>query len=153
MEKIKRLVADAPKVRLALSLHAPTQELRRQIVPSARTFHIDELMEAIDLKTSVTGVNVLIEYVLLHGVNDSEEVAHQVGKLLKGKNVKVNLIPFNPVYGINFTAPPREAVETFSQVLQQYGLYTLTRREMGSDPIKPPSNFPRPPHARMHERH
>lgn len=80
---------DAPLVRLALSLHAPTQELRCQIVPSAKAFPLHKLIAALDthLSSEATTDLVLVEYVMLQDVNDSKEVAHQLGSLLFGKEV------------------------------------------------------------------
>lgn len=79
---IRKMGSLLPAVSLALSLHAPTQELREQIVPSAKAFKLDKLMEAIDQYIAVTGNKIFVEYVLLHGVNDGPEQARQLGELL-----------------------------------------------------------------------
>jgi adenine C2-methylase RlmN of 23S rRNA A2503 and tRNA A37 len=93
--KMYQITHDMPSVHLALSLHAPTQEMRQLIVPSARAFKLDAIIEALDDHLWRTGRAVLIEYVLLAGVNDAIDTAHLLGQLLKGKKVKVNLIPYN----------------------------------------------------------
>lgn len=122
---------------LALSLHAPTQELRTRIVPSARAYPLPRLMDAVDEYIHRTGRTVMMEYVLLKGVNDSDEVAHQLGRLLQGRLVMVNIIPYNPNYavGIEEFDPPSDAdTERFCAIVRdQYALYTTVRAEMGQD--------------------
>jgi adenine C2-methylase RlmN of 23S rRNA A2503 and tRNA A37 len=72
---------------LALSLHAPTQQLRSEIVPTSKAYPLDKLMAAVDEHLALKNRLVLVEYVMLQGVNDSEENAHQLGKLLEGRSV------------------------------------------------------------------
>eukprot|EP00198_Chlamydomonas_reinhardtii_P000691 XP_001690026.1 predicted protein [Chlamydomonas reinhardtii] len=135
--RIKQLAEDLPGVSLALSLHAPTQELRLQIVPSARAYKLDKLMEAVRSYQANSSQRVFYEYVMLSGVNDGEEQAHQLGQLLKGDDVVINLIPWNPIYqpeGPFFEAPRDGSVGTFQSILRhQYGLHTTIRQEMGQD--------------------
>jgi len=134
---IARLAQDLPRVSLALSLHAPTQELRQTIVPSAKAFKLDRLMEAIDSYQQSTGQKVFIEYVMLGpDVNCTSQHAHQLGELLGGKDVVVNLIPWNPILspGMEFAAPPPGAVAAFQAILKEdYGLLTTIRQEKGQD--------------------
>lgn len=85
-----------PGVSLALSLHAPTQELRCRIVPTARSWPLHVLMAAIDDYMRASQSSVLMEYVLIGGVNDGAENAHALGNLLKDRDVKLNFIPYNP---------------------------------------------------------
>jgi adenine C2-methylase RlmN of 23S rRNA A2503 and tRNA A37 len=106
------LARDFPKISLALSLHAPTQDLRKRIVPSAAAYKLDALMAAMQEYENVTGQKVFIEYVMLEGVNDGEEQAAELGQLLQGHRVTVNLIPWNPVLSpdVSFGAPSQERV-------------------------------------------
>lgn len=135
--RIRQLAVDLPGVSLALSLHAPTQEVRLQIVPSARAFKLPALMEAVRNYMDSTGQKVFFEYVMLAGVNDSQEQAHQLGQLLKGWNVVLNLIPWNPVYqpqGPFFDAPAPGSTAAFQSILiSSYGVHTTVRQEMGQD--------------------
>lgn len=141
---MRRLAHDAPGVSLALSLHAPTQELREQIVPAARHHPLPDLLEALDAHTSkchrptASAVGAMIEYVLLRGVNDGQEQALELGRLMapRRKDVMVNLIPYNP--GVTstpegFRAPAHEDVERFQQIVAAFGVTTRVRREMGRD--------------------
>ena len=93
------------QVKLALSLHAPTQDLRIKIVPAAKAYKLDTLMAALDAYQGRTKRRVFVEYVVLAGVNDSEEVAHQAGQLLKDRDVVLNLIPFNPTFNPSLPKP------------------------------------------------
>merc|ERR1719350_1498669 len=103
---MRRLMEELPKINLALSLHAPTQELRQRIVPVAKSWRIPELMGVIDEYTSPPGTarkqqrTIMISYVLLAGVNDSDEHARQLQELVAGRPVRVNLIPYNSFEGI-----------------------------------------------------
>merc|ERR1719350_2200541 len=100
---MRRLSREAPSVNLALSLHAPTQELRARIVPSAAAYPLDQLVDAVEGHLAASPgkarqPTVMIEYVLLAGVNDSQDNAHELGQLLRGRQCMVNLIPWNPTF-------------------------------------------------------
>lgn len=139
--RMRQMRQDMPAVSLALSLHAPTQEARCKIVPTARQWHIDELIEVLREHLAARGnkkERVLIEYVVIKDINDSEEMAHTLGKLLGGLSVTVNLIPFNPTYnpklGSQHEAPTIEMVDYFADIVRnRYGLRTTVRRELGQD--------------------
>ena len=97
---LKKLTREHPDVRVALSLHAPTQTLRERIVPASKRWPLDELLEALDDHLSATekrhkrsASGLMIEYVLLKGVNDRDEDADALAALLRGRNVMLNLIP------------------------------------------------------------
>lgn len=130
-----QLTRDMPNVQLALSLHAPTQELRQQIVPTAKSYPLDKLIEAVDYSIQRSRKRILIEYVMLHEVNSSEKEAHELGGLLRGKDVLINLIPYNSTsVAANYRAPPKEVTARFQSILQQqYNLFTTVRIEMGAD--------------------
>jgi 23S rRNA (adenine2503-C2)-methyltransferase len=122
-------------VSLAISLHAPNDETRNELVPLNRKYPISELLAACkrylqnkDRKESVT-----FEYVMLDGVNDSEQHAHQLVALLKNISAKVNLIPFNAFEGSGYQRSSQHAIDKFSKVLMNNGIVVITRRPRGED--------------------
>jgi hypothetical protein len=133
------LARDHPDLRLALSLHAPTQALREQIVPTATAYPLPKIMAALDVYLAAGArarTRAMIEYCVLGGVNDGEAHAVQLGELLDGRDVIVNLIPFNPTdTPTGHTPPTREAVRAMAAVLAgpPFGLRTTVRKEMGQD--------------------
>lgn len=132
--RILSIANDLPGVNLALSLHAPTQELRCQIVPTAKAYPLDKLIAALNSYQTISGRRVLVEYVMLAGINDSEEVAHQLGALLKEHEVTINLIPYNPATSSSFKPTSQEDLKSFQKILRGlYGIRTTIRQEMGQD--------------------
>ena len=132
--RMRTLAADAPGVRLALSLHAPSQAEREQLVPSATTFSLPALLEAAAAHAAAPGgAPPLIEYVLLRGVNDSAQHAVALGALLAGRQGwAVNLIPFNRVAGAPYDAPAAADVVAFQAALRTaFGINATVRRAMG----------------------
>ncbi|MFT3904757.1 MAG: 23S rRNA (adenine(2503)-C(2))-methyltransferase RlmN [Steroidobacteraceae bacterium] len=127
-------LAEVSNVALAVSLHAPNDELRSQIVPINRKHPIAELLEAcwhyIDEQN---GRSVTFEYVMLEGVNDSLEHARQLAKLLHGHPAKVNLIPFNPYPGTQFKRTPDEQIWRFRDELLRRSVLATVRRTRGED--------------------
>eukprot|EP01059_Diplonema_ambulator_P019476 TRINITY_DN3280_c0_g1_i1.p1 TRINITY_DN3280_c0_g1~~TRINITY_DN3280_c0_g1_i1.p1 ORF type:complete len:419 (+),score=148.23 TRINITY_DN3280_c0_g1_i1:53-1309(+) len=132
---IKKLARDAPWVRLAFSLHSPEQETRKVIIPSANKFPLEDIIDAIDYYTEKSKAKVMIEFTVLKGTNDDEETAHKMGKLLTGKHVQVNLIPYNPTsVKEEYQIPSEEAVETMWQILvKSYNLKCTIRQQHGVD--------------------
>lgn len=121
-------------VALALSLHAPDDELRNELVPLNKKYSINEVLDA--CKRYIEGDTrrkVTIEYVMLDGINDSLEHAKSLVKVLKGLPSKVNLIPFNPFPGTSYKRSSDEAINKFRDVLIKGGLITVTRRTRGDD--------------------
>ena len=121
-------------VSLALSLHAPNDELRNKLVPINRKYPIKELLAA--CKRYVSGETkrkVTVEYVLLDGVNDKPQHARELVKLLKGFPCKINLIPFNPFPDSGYETSSAEAIETFRNIVVKGGLLTTTRKTRGED--------------------
>lgn len=138
--RLRQLAHDCPGVSLALSLHAPNQELRSEIVPSSKAWHIDRIMEAMDHYVQTWNMFssrrcvVVIEYVLIANVNDHESTAHQLGKLLQERSVMLNVIPYNPTaVPFDYKAPSREAADAFCQIVRTYGVKTTLRQELGQD--------------------
>ena len=138
---IEKLAKEHLQITLALSLHAPTQAKREQLMPIARRFPLDELMRACDYYFEQTGRRVTYEYALIRGVNDSETDADNLSKLLAGRNAHVNLIPVNPVTGktvdmgekVPITRPGQQYIENFQKNLEKNGINVTIRREMGTD--------------------
>ena len=121
-------------VNLAFSLHAPTQEKREKIIPFAKKYSLSDILHALDAYRRETGRDITYEYVLIGGFNDSEEDANILSDLLCGKQgCCVNLIPFNPVFGVNFTTPSRAIVERFRDVLEEKGIAVTCRYKKGDD--------------------
>jgi len=135
--RILQLAHDLPAVNLALSLHAPTQELRERIVPAARHTPLPELLAALD-EHAARCSRPMVEYCLLAGVNDTDTCAVELGKLMgpRAPAVMVNLIPYNP--GANselggFEAPGHQTVDRFQRIVAAFGVTVRVRREMGKD--------------------
>jgi len=121
-------------VSLAVSLHAPNDELRNQLVPLNRKYPIKELLEA--CKAYVEGEarrRITFEYVMLKDVNDQAEHARQLIKILKGIPAKINLIPFNPFPNNNYECSERASIDRFRDILMQAGIVTVTRKTRGDD--------------------
>jgi len=130
---IDRLAEDCD-VALAISLHAPEDALRDELVPINRRYPIADLMSAC---RRYVGRNphrhVTVEYVMLDGVNDSDRHARQLVKCLAGVNAKVNLIPFNPFPGARFSTSPQDRIDRFRDIVLKGGYMTVTRRTRGDD--------------------
>jgi 23S rRNA (adenine2503-C2)-methyltransferase len=131
--KIRRLADLGKQYHLAVSLHAPTNELRSQIVPTNDQTGIEPILAAADYFFERTGRQITFEYVLLHGLNDRMEHARTLARLLAGRKAHVNLIPFNEVDGLAYRRPPTEAIDAFSAVLQRAGISVKVRKRKGSE--------------------
>jgi 23S rRNA (adenine2503-C2)-methyltransferase len=130
---ILRLADETRPISLALSLHGATQEERLKLVPTAKRWPLDELMEACRYYIQKTGRNIFFEWTLIEGKNDSVENAHEVGRLLSGLGSQVNLIPLNPTSGYNGAPTRTEAAKRFQAVLAEYGLPSTVRQRRGID--------------------
>ncbi len=131
--QIRRLAEEGLDVTLAVSLHAPTDELRAQLVPIARHYPLARLLEACRFYAARTGRRLTFEYVLLAEVNDRPEHAHALGRLLRGMLCHLNLIPWNPVPGLNFRRPETKRVRAFARIVRAYGIPTTVRVERGTE--------------------
>eukprot|EP00252_Welwitschia_mirabilis_P027921 TRINITY_DN9803_c0_g1_i2.p1 TRINITY_DN9803_c0_g1~~TRINITY_DN9803_c0_g1_i2.p1 ORF type:complete len:164 (-),score=30.04 TRINITY_DN9803_c0_g1_i2:447-938(-) len=132
---IKKLAKYKLQSTLAVSLHAPNQKLRENLVPSAKSYPLESLMEDCRDYFLETGRRVSFEYTLLAGVNDSPDHARELAKLLLswGRGHHVNLIPFNPVAGSDFRRPYRKSIQSFVDVLEQHKVTTSIRQTRGLD--------------------
>lgn len=118
---------------LAISLHAPNDEIRNKIMPISKGYKMNELMDAVRYYEEHAGRRVTFEYIMLKGVNDSLECAEQLVKLIKGTLAYVNLIPYNPVDENSFQRSEDKQVHKFFSYLMQHGVNTTVRKEFGND--------------------
>ena len=130
--QIDRL-CDEIDVSLAISLHAPTNELRDEIVPINKKYPISDLINSCNsyLKKYDGKRSITIEYILIDGINDSEELARKLAKLLSNISCKINLIPFNPFEGSNYKRSETKAIENFKKILMDKGFITTLRVTRG----------------------
>ena len=133
VEKIRKLADEKLQITLAISLHAPNDEARRKLMPVANTYTIKEIMEACDYYFEKTGRRVSFEYSLVKDQNDSEAFAQELGRLLRGRNCHVNLIPVNPIKERDYKDSDSYFVEKFKLTLEKLGINVTIRREMGRD--------------------
>jgi 23S rRNA (adenine2503-C2)-methyltransferase len=130
--KIRRLADLGKQYHLAVSLHAPNDALRNQIVPTNTRTGLPAILEAADYFFSQTGRQVTYEYVLLHGVNDAPADAEELARLLRGRRAHVNVIPFNDVEGLPYRRPSPEALTAFLEPLRRQGVSVKVRKRKGS---------------------
>ena len=131
--RMYELADEKLQMTLAVSLHAPNDEKRKQLMPIANKYSMEELLDACRYYFEKTGRRITFEYSLVAGVNDSREDALELAGRLKGLNCHVNLIPVNPVRERSFVRSARNAVENFKINLEKCGINGTIRREMGSD--------------------
>lgn len=133
VEGIKQLADEGMKINLVLSLHAPNQHIRKKIIPYARKYPLEDIMEAMDEYAKKTKRDITYEYILLAGINDHPDHALELAHLLKGKQCTVNLIPYNPVLGIKLNRPDKKAIKDFRTVLYGSGIINTCRYTKGDD--------------------
>ncbi len=129
--KIKEFSNLDLQVNLALSLHGATDEVRNKIMPINKAYNLDTVMTAISEYIAKTNRRVTIEYVMLNKVNDKDEDAFALAKLLKGMNVYVNLIPYNETNNLDFKKSNKDQINRFYKILKDLGLNVTVRREFG----------------------
>ena len=123
-------------VALAISLHAPNDELRDEIVPLNKKYNIKTLIDSVNRYLSVSNANhgkVTIEYVMLDHVNDHVEHAHQLAEVLKNTPCKINLIPWNPFPEAPYAKSSNTRIDRFQKTLMEYGLTVIVRKTRGDD--------------------
>jgi len=129
---IDKLAEENLQVGLAISLHAPNNELRKKLVPTAGPNSVEDIIEAGRRYYKKTGRRVTFEYALMKGINDSPEIATELAILLKGNGSHVNLIPINPTAG-NFNRPTQDNVNEFERILSDAGVNCTVRIEKGTE--------------------
>lgn len=132
-EAIRKLAQLDSRFHLAISLHAPNDELRNQLVPVNKNIGIEKLLSAADDYFETSGRKLTFEYVLLAGLNDSPEHAKQLARLLKGKTAILNVIPYNPVEGLPYKTPSNESIARFRQILEKSGVVIMFRQRKGDE--------------------
>ncbi|MEN6373043.1 MAG: 23S rRNA (adenine(2503)-C(2))-methyltransferase RlmN [Armatimonadota bacterium] len=129
--RIRKLQSEGLQLTLAISLHAPDDNLRRELIPFAERYPLSELIPACKEYAEATGRRVTYEYLLLAGVNDTPAHAERLVALLRGSLANVNLIPYNEVAGKGYKRPSAAIVTAFRQVLEQNGIEVTQRYERG----------------------
>lgn len=130
---IIKLSDENMQVNLAVSLHAPNDRIRADMMPIGRQYSIDKIIEACKIYTVKTKRRITFEYALIEGVNDSPENAKELAFRLRGMLCHVNLIPVNTVEGINYRQSNKKHINNFAKLLLDSGIETTIRRELGSD--------------------
>lgn len=130
-EAMDRLTRTAPRYHLAVSLHAPNDALRDQLVPVNRRIGLDRVIAAADRYFEASGRRLTFEYVLLADVNDRPEHAQQLAARLRGRPALLNVIPYNPVPGLPYRTPSTSAVQRFREILERAGLVIKFRQRKG----------------------
>ena len=131
--KIYELADKGYSITLAISLHAFSDEKRREIMPIANKYSIKEILEACDYYFEKTGRRITFEYSLVSGINDGKEDAKSLSKLLKGRQCHVNLIPVNEIKENTLKRPSKKTIEEFEKIVNENGIEVTVRREMGND--------------------
>jgi 23S rRNA (adenine2503-C2)-methyltransferase len=131
--KMKKLAESGKQYHLAVSLHAPNDELRSQIVPTNEKTGLADILAAADDFYATTGRQVTYEYVVLGGLNDQSIHATQLANLLRGRQAFVNLIPWNTVAGLPYRTPKPEDLANLIDTLRRAGVSVKTRRRKGAE--------------------
>jgi 23S rRNA (adenine2503-C2)-methyltransferase len=131
--RIQQLADEPMQIRLAVSLHGATDEVREKIMPVNKKHPLKELLAACDYYVNTKKRMMTFEYILIDGVNDSLEQAHKLGAIAKRLHAKVNLIPYNPVEGLPWKRPDRDRCKMFQHTLQSHGVTGTLRIEKGTD--------------------
>ncbi len=130
---IQKLTEEGLSVTLALSLHAPNDQVRKTLMPIANKYSLSEVLGACHDYFEKTGRRLTFEYSLVKGVNDNLDEASELARLLRGQHGHVNLIPVNPIKERDFVQSNHQAIQSFKNLLEKNGINVTIRREMGRD--------------------
>jgi len=130
---IKRLIEDEIDVMLAVSLHAPNQQLREELIPIAKMYKLDDLMKTLDDYVVATDNRIFYEYIMINSITDTTELAHQLAKLLRGKSVHINLIPYNESPTNDFKESSDKNIKKFRYILENKWVTVTVRSSMGRE--------------------
>ncbi len=130
--QIRELANESTQFRLALSLHGATDEVRSRIMPVNRKYPLKVLLEACDYYIAKKR-RMMFEYILIAGINDTDEQARELAKIARRLSAKINLIPYNTVEGLEWSRPSRGRQEAFQSILRKHGVIATLRREKGHD--------------------
>lgn len=128
---IDRLTAENTRYNLAVSLHAPNDELRTKIVPTNKSIGVQSILQAADRYFETSGRKLTFEYVLLADLNDRPEHARQLAAILRHRTALVNVIPYNPVAGLPYRTPSSESIRNFREILENGGVNVQFRERKG----------------------
>lgn len=128
---IEQIARSGKQYHLAVSLHAPNDEIRNKIIPTNRGIGIQNILNAAENFFNVTGRRVTYEYILLQGVNDTPQCARELVQLLKKRNALVNVIPYNEVDGLPFKRPDPSRIDEFIRILENGSIQVQLRKEKG----------------------
>ena len=131
--RMKQLADLKLQITLALSLHASSQEKRKELMPVANSYELSEVLDACRYYFDKTGRRITFEYSLVGGVNDTDEDAERLVKLVSGMNCHINLIPVNPIKERDYVQSDHEEILKFKNKLEKNGINVTIRREMGRD--------------------
>jgi 23S rRNA (adenine2503-C2)-methyltransferase len=131
--QIRKLADEALQIRLAISLHAATDQVRNQIMPINRKYNLETLLSACDYYAGRKKQRLTFEYILIAGVNDADDQAYLLARHASELSAKVNLIPYNTVEGLPWSRPSRKRQENFLSILRAHKIAATLRREKGHD--------------------
>ena len=131
--QIKKIAEQPLQIRLAVSLHGATDEVREKIMPINKKYPIRDLFDVLDYYRTKKSQKITFEYILIKDINDSLEQAEQLSKEARSLNAKVNLIPYNKVDGLNWERPNEKTQKAFLNVLTSSGVQSTLRKEKGHD--------------------
>jgi 23S rRNA (adenine2503-C2)-methyltransferase len=131
--RIYELAEENLKVKLALSLNAPDNELRKELMPITKKYPLSRVLEALKYYARINDTRITFEYILIKDVNDSEEQAKELAKLVRGIPCKINLIPFNPIKNCPFKKPDEETLQKFRDMLYPRAPAVTLRKSKGED--------------------
>jgi len=132
-DKIAQFAKEKVATNLAISLHSPRDEVRRQIIPLANNVKVKELVEAARMYNQETGKDITFEYLMIDELNTDEASARELAALIKNSGGKINLIAYNEVRGLPYRVPSLETILRFQDVLRQVGLIAMLRKSKGND--------------------
>ena len=130
---IQKLIEDEIPVKLAISLHAPNQELRNKLMPVAKAYPLDELMKTIDDYVAATDNRIFYEYIMIKNITDTPALAKELAQLLRGRLAHVNLIPYNQNPAIDLEESEQKQMRGFKKILEDAGITVTLRASMGRD--------------------
>ena len=133
IEGIERLAQEPLQINLAISLHAPTNDLRTSLMPVNKTYPIEEVLKAVDKYVKKTKRKVMFEYLMIDKINDSPVQAEQLAKIMENPLYFVNLISFNPIGHSKFRPSPGYRIKEFKQVLEGFGVNVTQRYRFGRE--------------------
>lgn len=130
---IEKFMTDFNQVNLAISLHAPNDKIRNQIMPINKAYPLNDLMKVIKKYLNTTNRRITFEYIMLEGINDSCDCAKELSNLIKGLNCYVNLIPYNETENIAFKRSKKVQILAFYDILKKSGINVTIRKEFGGN--------------------